>query len=75
MKKNQPAFPIHPNVFGDDVCEFKGMSLRDYFAAQALTGMLAYSINNAYNQSNGTVEDIAQGAYRFADAMLAEREK
>ena len=51
------------------------VSLRDYFAAKALTGMLAYSINNQYNQSNGTPEDIAQGAYKFADAMLLEREK
>lgn len=45
-----------------------GLSLRDYFAAAALTGMLV----------NGTYEPIqhaAEDAYKTADAMLAERAK
>lgn len=52
-----------------------GMSLRDYFAAQALAGMLSQPAD----QANLAVYDNAQIAaiwsYRFADAMLKEREK
>lgn len=48
--------------------ESAGMSLRDWFAGQALTGILAHG-------SVGNHADIASNAYRFADAMLAERAK
>ena len=40
-----------------------GMSLRDWFAGQAASGL------------QGDPVDAAEWAYRFADAMLAEREK
>lgn len=43
-----------------------GMTLRDYFAGQALAGMLAYQSHDP----NWT----ATTAYGFADAMLKERE-
>lgn len=46
-----------------------GMSLRDYFAAAALQGMLAD------HETNPTPERAASLAYEFADAMLAERAK
>lgn len=42
----------------------QGMSLRDYFAANAIRSMM----NSSYN-----VELIATNAYRIADAMLKER--
>jgi hypothetical protein len=44
-----------------------GMSLRDYFAAMALQGMLG---NPSYN---GTYRDAADDAYNYAYAMLAAR--
>lgn len=44
-----------------------GMSLRDYFAGQALAGMLANSTNHA----NG--EQFAAMSYGVADAMLKAR--
>jgi hypothetical protein len=44
------------------------MSLRDYFAAQALIGMLA--AKGIYYDGVAVVN-----AYRYADAMLAERER
>lgn len=44
-----------------------GMSIRDWFAGQALAGMLACP------NAEGTVEEFASDAYRYADAMLAER--
>ncbi len=48
-----------------------GMTLRDWFAGQALTGMLAN------DGGNGGLEERqwAEAAYAQADAMLAEREE
>jgi len=43
-----------------------GLTVRDYFAGQALAGMLA-------NDSGQTPEDDAVAAYAVADAMIAER--
>lgn len=48
-----------------------GMSLRDYIAAQALTGIIAI----AQRENFFDAEAIAQDAYKVADAMLAERAK
>jgi hypothetical protein len=45
------------------------MTLRDWFAGQALAGMLADPANIGSCQVN------AEAAYKLADAMLAEREK
>ena len=54
-----------------DLQSSSGMSLRDYFAGQALTGLVSHV--------SGTQEVyrrvIAEDAYRFADAMLKERSK
>ena len=47
-----------------------GMSLRDYFAAAALTGLLASPDPTLPNP-----EGIAKVCYRFADAMIVERNK
>ncbi len=49
-----------------------GMTLRDYFAAAALTGLLASCTGgDAYTAWPLAAED----AYRMADAMLGERVK
>ena len=45
-----------------------GMSLRDWFAGQALAGLI---FHNDYGQRSD--DDIANGAYSYADAMLAAR--
>jgi len=47
-----------------------GMSLRDYFAGQALAGMSAHP-----NIGEVSSEKLAHWAYDQADAMLAERRK
>ena len=57
-----PAFP------SDRFSEL-GMSLRDYFAGQALASMDTDGCTLIGMQS------LAQRAYDIADAMLAEREK
>lgn len=46
-----------------------GMTLRDYFAAKALQGMLA-----SCSAGNNGVESYAREAYAFADAMLRARQ-
>ena len=51
-----------------------GMTLRDYFAAAALTGMV--SNLNSYEEGHGGVTDTYSGlAYKYADSMLAARDK
>jgi hypothetical protein len=48
------------------------MTIRDYFAAKAMQGMLAQSLGTAL----GIEPEIgAIYAYQMADAMIAEREK
>ena len=44
------------------------MTLRDYFAAKAMQGMV--SVIGEFNLYN-----VCETAYRIADAMLAERDK
>jgi hypothetical protein len=45
----------------------KGMTLRDYFAAKAMQGMM-------HDVSQPVGEVIAEWAYQVADAMLKARE-
>jgi hypothetical protein len=49
------------------------MTLRDYFAAKAMQGMLAAGRDDQF--SDGTLNGVASAAYWLADAMLKERDK
>ena len=53
-----------------------GMTLRDYFAAQAMTGAQVWDavLNGKNAQFSGGVEKLAEVAYAVADAMLKARE-
>lgn len=51
-----------------------GMTLRDYFAGQALTGFYAGYVNNE-NIQQIPPERIAEEVYGMADAMIAERNR
>jgi hypothetical protein len=68
--KNLPAFPVpsYVNIDGEthDV-QFKGMTLRDYFAAKAMQGMMV-------DVEQPRCDYIADIAYEMADAMLKARE-
>ncbi len=71
MEDGGPAFPttLQVNAFGTIEQEaHDGMSLRDWFAGQALAGLLP-------TDTTHTNADLAQAAYNLADAMLAARER
>ena len=55
----------------------RGMSLRDYFAGQALAGFWgSETAMNAIGVAHGSIEELSAGfSYAIADAMLREREK
>ena len=52
-----------------------GMSLRDWFAGQAIVGLLTTCANPRVKEESITDELVATTAYELADAMLKEREK
>jgi DnaJ-class molecular chaperone len=62
---DMPAFPS----FGNN----KGMSLRDYFAAQVLRAVYTDVSNHTDIEDELDFEAIARDAYAAADAMLKER--
>lgn len=68
---NPPAFPHLVPHNPDFAYSATGMTLRDYFAGQAMHGLIARSGPGRLPFD----EDIAKQAYRIAQAMLAEREK
>ena len=67
-----PAFArTSSNEYGDGGCyEQRGMTLRDYFAGQALNAYLGQDEAREYG-----LPEIASDCYRATDAMLAERDR
>jgi len=62
-----PAFPMGYHPGGNRADQF-GMTIRDYFAAAALQGLLC-------NGGGPSWDGDAKNAYQAADAMLKAREK
>ena len=65
------AFPMHWSTKEANinvVLENKGMTLRDYFAAKAMQGLLAGTLKSS------DLSLIARDCYQMADAMLKARE-
>lgn len=68
-----PAFPrpaSTDDTFSARCSSQTGMTLRDYFAAKALQGLLA-----GRPDADCEVEGYCHDAYQHADAMLVERIK
>jgi hypothetical protein len=67
-----PAFPVHPDMAAQLGCvpssSDAGMTLRDYFAAKAMQGMMV-------DVEQPRCDYIAGAAYKMADAMLKAREQ
>lgn len=71
MKPNNPqAFPLHEDLTTAKDMDQRGVTLRDYFAAKALEGLMDRSIILRVQ-----LEDTAKKVYEMADAMLKAREK
>ena len=68
MEHNIPAFPFTANVDESKPNQLlsRGMTLKDYFAAAALTGYLA---------AGAMQENAVVWSYRTAERMLKERNK
>jgi hypothetical protein len=77
------AFPSAPAQdirygSGDRVSAEKGMTLRDWFAGQALAGITAgypNTLGSKPRSSDETNEATVNVAYALADAMMARRDK
>jgi len=63
------AFPRTVQQWNGNLQAFDGMTLRDWFAGQALTSMLS----QPSDISDGTPALAARLSYKFADAMIAAR--
>jgi hypothetical protein len=71
------AFPSKKRIYraGYSTNEFEpveGMTLRDYFAAKAMQGIIASE--KLGDEEFATPEMYARDAYKYADAMLKARE-
>lgn len=77
-----PAFPCFETLeaYDNDAGKYRevmapvgGMSLRDYFAGQALVGIIASHSGPDVKLPNTAMASMT--AYDFAEAMIAERAK
>lgn len=82
MSKKNNGGPAFPSPGYSDDGERRGMSLRDWFAGQAMAGICggtneaAFAIKHvAAKHGLNATDIIAKSAYEHADAMLAERER
>ena len=62
------AFPV-----ADDSQMYLGMTLRDWFAGQALSGILTTLIVPKASGAEYAGKAVARNAYRIADAMIEHR--
>lgn len=80
MKTNDggPAFPVPPNEEQQKEKGWEvypsGMSLRDYFAGQAMIGISPLYWGTPGQQDVVSADDVAETSYELADAMLKARE-
>ena len=65
-----PAFPMGYHPEGNSADQF-GMTIRDYFAAAALQGLIA---SRGSLSTRFLAEDDASYVYEIADAMIKARE-
>lgn len=73
--ENPPAFPVELDYklepgeaqqTGERFAQFPGMTLRDWFAGQAIAGLLA-------SDTKASHSEFAAHSYKTADAMLSYR--
>ena len=72
MKHNSTGGPAFPTTEGAMLRNLQGISVRDYFAAKAMQGIIASE--KLGDEEFATPEMYARDAYKYADAMLKARE-
>ena len=79
MDNSGPAFP-NPSLANEGYSpsyDERGMSLRDWLAGQALSGIITATARGEHDPAGkhgvGVVLAIAKDAYEMADAMLEAR--
>jgi hypothetical protein len=65
---NEKAFP-NPHLRDDS-----GITMRDYFAAKAMQGLMHNYHPCDFLEHKDWLEDISMASYQMADAMLKARE-
>lgn len=72
--KSTPAFPVplNPGQGWNEMAPCDGMTLRDYFAAQAVSQIIATCANDT-THGMSKADYFAGRAYEIADAMLKAR--
>lgn len=73
-----PAFPTdNEKQVGHQTWHYEGMTLRDYFAAAALTGVMEMISKGSHQPSpadkSGGASFIARSTYEIADEMIRAR--
>ena len=77
---NEPAFPVTPSdgLKYDEqhktIFPHRGMTLRDYFAAKAMQGMVSTNDTGGITGALEFTGLVSKSAYCIADAMLKTRE-
>lgn len=69
-KEQRAVRPPATGTYTHEIPAKDGMTLRDYFAAQAITGVVAEVLSPV---QTATIDVMAQNAYAMADAMLRAR--
>jgi hypothetical protein len=72
MKDGGPAFPAQHFDLADGE---RGMTLRDWFAGQAITGLMLRNWSHHTGADEELIAIWARFAYGVADAMLKEGSK
>ena len=67
-----PAFPLQ-SIGPDFTPGYAGMSLRDYFAAKAMQGLVSGHFAKYGHENYWPWPEIASEAYEIADAMINAR--
>ncbi len=73
IKDGGPAFPRTLAPHENCSAPINGMTLRDWFAGQALVSFAQNFPCGGFEYID--TDNIARGCYKMADAMIAQREK
>lgn len=72
------AFPAMAHEPGAGIDYREGMSLRDWFAGQAMAAMAVHTLESCREDNKHPQEGaeiLSMASYKLADAMIAERSK